>query len=120
MKYVYKYFKSSIIFELKTKNQLVLLSGIFVILATATIAATFNVQPANAVQPANTPNAYGKEQIAINAKNGGIGDGASSCAHGNCFSFETGAHNGIAEFRANGDKLPAGYDNGQGGPNFRP
>ena len=105
---------------MKAKNQLVVLSGILVLLATATVAASNIVQPANADKPANTPNAYGKEQIAINAKNGGIGDGASSCAQGNCFSFETGAHNGIAEFRANGDKLPGGYDNGQGGPNFRP
>ena len=69
--------------EMKAKNQLVVLSGILVLLATATIAATFNVQPANAVQPANTPNAYGKEQIAGTAQTGLLGTYVSSCAVGN-------------------------------------
>ena len=53
---------------MKAKNQLVVLSGILVLLATATIAASNIVQPANADKPANTPNAYGKEQIAGTAQ----------------------------------------------------
>ena len=109
---------------MKAKNQLVVLSGIFVLLATATIAASNIVQPANAVQPANTPNAYGKEQIAGTAQTGLLGTYVSSCAHGNtCAGGPTNdnTHNGIAEFRANTDKYPdnGGYDYGHGGPDFR-
>ena len=106
---------------MKAKNQLVVLSGILVILATATIAATFNVQPANAAQPDNkTPNAYGKEQIAGTAQTGNLGTYVSACNHGSdCGVGIASTHPGIAEFRANGDKYPDGYANGQGGPNFR-
>ena len=105
---------------MKEKNQLVVLSGVLVLLVTATIAATFNVQPANAVQPTNTPNAYGKEQIAGTAQTGKLGTYVSACNHGSdCGVGIASTHPGIAEFRANGDKYPDGYANGQGGPNFR-
>ena len=78
-------------------------------------------QTANAVQPAKTPNAYGKEQISGTAQTGNLGGFVSSCAVGNpCTGSPDNTHNGIAEFRANGDKFQAGYDNGQGGPDFRP
>jgi hypothetical protein len=108
---------------MKANNQLVVLSGILVLLATATIAASNIVQPANAVQPANTPNAYGKEAIAGTAQTGLLGTYVSSCAVGNpcAGGAPDNTHNGIAEFRANTDKCCPNntYDNGQGGPNFR-
>jgi hypothetical protein len=47
---------------MKPKNQLVVLSGILVLLATATVAASNIVQPANA--------AYGKDVIKPNAQTG--------------------------------------------------
>ena len=79
-------------------------------------------QTANAVGDDNTPNKYGKEQISGTAKTGNLGDFTSSCAVGNPCSQpgDDNTHNGIAEFRANGDKFQSGYDNGQGSPNFRP
>ena len=95
---------------MKAKNQLVVLSGILVLLATATVAASNIVQPANADKPANTPNAYGKEQIARNCTNRKPWRRfVSSCAQGNyCGVGNASTHNGIAEFRANGDKFPEG------------
>ena len=106
---------------MKAKNQLVVLSGILVLLATVTVAASNIVQPANADKPANTPNAYGKEQIAGTAQTGLLGTYVSACNHGSdCGVGIASTHPGIAEFRANGDKYPDGYANGQGGPDFRP
>ena len=60
------------------------------------------------IQPANTPNAYGKEQIAGTAQTGILGTCVSSCAQGNhvlVVPVQDNTHNGIAEFRANGDKV---------------
>jgi hypothetical protein len=97
------------------KDQLVVLSGIFVLLATATIAAHYNPQTANAA-------AYGKDVIKPNAQTGTWGSQVSAGAQD-----PNTAHNGLADYRANGDKYDpsTGQDyvgpgnNGQGGPNFR-
>jgi murein endopeptidase len=108
---------------MKANNQLVVLSGILVLLATATIAASNIVQPANAAQPPNPPNAYGKEQIAGTAQTGNLGGFTSGCAQGGgvCSGIPGNTENyGIAEFRANGDKCcSSNNDFGKGGPNFR-
>ena len=101
--------------EVKTKNQLVLLSGILVLMATATIAASNIVQPANA--------AYGKDIIAPRAQAGDWGSQVSAGAQD-----PNTPHNGLADYRANGDKYDPSTgqnyvgpgNNGNGGPNFRP
>ena len=98
---------------MKANNQLVVLSGILVLLATATIAANYSVQTAKA--------AYGNDIIKPNAQTGTWGSQVSAAA-------QDGSGHGIADYRANGDKYDpntgANYvgpgNNGQGGPNFRP
>ena len=97
---------------MKAKNQLVLLSGILVILATATIAASNIVQPAKA--------AYGNDVIKPNAQTGTWGSQVSAAA-------QDGSGHGIADFRANGlkqDGHGGTYvgpgNNGQGNPNLGP
>jgi hypothetical protein len=70
---------------LKTTNQLVVLSGILVILATATVAATFNVQTVEAKasqgdnfgQNAASPQAHDSQ----NDQTGGNGLDANSNSH---------------------------------------
>ena len=108
---------------MKTTNQIVVLSGILVILATATIAASNLVQPAKA--------AYGNDIIkggaqctsantcggaAGNSGNTGNWGGDVSSAARDTSSAST--HQGLGDWRANGDKV-GDNNNGQGGPNFR-
>ena len=92
---------------MKAKNQLVVLSGILVLLATATIASIYNVQTVEA--------AYGNDVIKPNAQTGTWGSQVSSAA-------QDGTGHGIADWRANGNKIPGpqgqDYNNGQGSPNF--
>jgi len=90
---------------LKTKNQLVVLSGLFVLIAAGTIAvAASNI----VVQPVKA--AFGKDVVAPHAQEGKSGQIVSNAAHDlNGF--------GVADFRANGFK-PTGsndedYNNGQ-------
>jgi hypothetical protein len=95
---------------LKTTNQIVVLSGILVILATATIAASNLVQPAKA--------AYGNDIIKPNAQTGTWGSQVSAAAQDDSSAS---THQGLGDWRANGDKIGgSAYNNGQGGPNFRP
>ena len=92
---------------MKAKNQLVVLSGILVLLATATVAVTYNVQPANA--------AYGNDIIKPGAQSGTWGSQVSSAAQD---TSGASTHQGLGDWRANGDKVA--FNNGQGGPDFRP
>ena len=107
------YFTLSTILVMKTKNQLVVLSGILVLLVTATIAASNIVPPDNA--------AYGNQVIKPNAQTGTWGSQVSAAAQD---TSGASTHQGLGDWRANGDKIngPNGenYNNGQGGPNFRP
>jgi hypothetical protein len=94
---------------MKAKNQLVVLSGILVLLTTATMAASYVAQPANAqTSPGNSGSAYGNQVIKPNAQTGTWGSQVSSAA-------QDGSGHGIGDFRANGCKLGGG-NNGQGSP----
>jgi hypothetical protein len=105
----------STILTMKKTNQLVVLSGILVILATATIAASNIVQPAKA-------QSYGQDVIKPNAQSGTWGSQVSAGAQD-----PNTAHNGLGDYRANGDKYDPSTgqnyvgpgNNGKGGPNFR-
>ena len=92
---------------MKAKNQIVVLSGILVLLATATIAASYTVQPVNAQ---GNPNPYGQTNKnnaqcgQTNSCDGGAknwGDAVSSAAQD-----DSGAntHQGLGDWRANGCK----------------
>jgi len=88
---------------LKTTNQLVVLSGIIILLTAGTIAASNLVQPAKA--------AFGNEVIKPNVQAGNAGQRISEAARDS-----TGF--GLADVRANGYK-PSGttsedFNNGQG------
>jgi len=97
------------------KNQLVVLSGILVLIATTTFVTSNLAQPATA--------AYGKDIIAPRAQTGTWGSQVSEGAQD-----PNTPHNGLADYRANGDKYDpstgSNYvgpgNNGNGGPNFRP
>lgn len=68
---------------MKAKNQIVIISGILALLATATIAASNIVQPANAqTSPGNSGSAYGNQVIKPNAQTGTWGSGVSSVPPG--------------------------------------
>ena len=77
------------IYNESEKSTSTILSGILVILATATIAASNIVQPAKA--------AYGNDVIKPNAQTGTWGSQVSAAA-------QDGSGHGIADFRANGLK----------------
>jgi hypothetical protein len=107
IEYIYNTLYTFIKFTTKMKNQIVVLAGILVLMATATIAASNIVQPAKA--------AYGNDVIKPNAQTGTWGSQVSSAA-------QDGTGHGIADWRANGNKIPGpngqDYNNGQGTPNF--
>ena len=90
MKYVYKYFILSIIFELKMNNQLVVLSGILVLLATATVATIYNVQTVEAKSPQATGN-FGQTAASPQATDG-VGNPRNT-ANGNGLTANSIAHN---------------------------
>jgi len=89
-------------------------------MATATIVTSNVVQPAKA--------AYSKDVIAPNAQTGTWGSQVSSAPQEQNSPGGLSTHNGIADWRANGDKYnPSTGDdyigpgnNGKGGPNFSP
>ena len=64
-------------FTLKKNNQLVLLSGILVLMATATIATTYNVQTVEAADPKNLG-----EGFSSLATSGGFNDNNPSNGNG--------------------------------------
>jgi hypothetical protein len=64
---------------MKAKNQLVVISGILVLLATATIAASYNVQPVNAKSTGDSN--FGQLQASPQARDG-VGN-ANNPANGN-------------------------------------
>jgi hypothetical protein len=79
---------------MQVKNQIVVISGILALLATATIASSNIVQPANA--------AYGNDVIAPNAQTGTWGSQVSSAAQDD---GSASTHQGLGDYRANGCKI---------------
>lgn len=107
--------KSILDITMKAKNQLVVISGIIILFATATIAtSSYIAQPANAqTSPGNSGSAYGNQVIKPCAQSGcgstNWGGAVSSAAQ------DPSGH-GIGDFRANGCKNGVGTNNGQGSP----
>ena len=91
---------------MKAKNQLVVISGILVLLATATIASSFNVQTAKASSCDNNPHPYGKQCISQEAQ--GMGSTTGGSAWGASVASAAQSLNGLGDFRANGCKTFAG------------
>lgn len=90
---------------MKAKNQIFVISGILLLLATATIASSYIAQPAKAAS-----NDFGNA-VSGSAQHsqGSWGSAVSDCAQGNNCNRDT--HNGISDLRSNGCKL--GADSGK-------
>jgi hypothetical protein len=90
---------------MKVKERMVIVSGFPALLATALVAATYNLQTAKACSAQDQP--YGKSCVSPEAKSGGFGTAVSSLAQ---------SSGGLHDFRAAGDKGgPSPGDVGSGG-----